>query len=133
MCNNTYIRSLIANKFYQLFPNFQQIRYNAIEGILAYQEECEKESGSSLEHFLDVMTNNADVDRDARCFAYCALRKTGLIDDHANPNIDKINEWFADSNSTQITDEQWKAKCSNFAKDDLCEAAFLLLDCLPYE
>lgn len=112
---------------------FQQIKYTAIEGILAYQEDCEKESGTSLEHFVDVLTENSDLDRSAKCFAYCALRKNGLIDDNANPNIDKINEWFTEDNATQITDEQWKAKCLDFAKDDLCEAAFLLIDCLPYE
>lgn len=98
-----------------------------------YQEDCEKESGSSLEHFVDVITRNSDLDHSAKCFAYCALRKTGLIDDNANPNLDKINEWFAESNTTLFTDEQWKAKCSDLPKDDLCEAAYLLIDCLPYD
>lgn len=81
---------------------------------------------------MDVLTERADLDHSAKCFAYCALRKNGLIDDNANPNMDKINEWFADNNST-LTNEQWKAKCTGFAKDDLCEAAYLLIDCLPYE
>lgn len=126
----------VVNRLVHFYKNeniFQQLKYNAIEGILTYQEECEKESGSSLEHFLDVMTQNVDLDRNAKCFAYCILRKNGLIDNHVNPNDDKINEWFADDNSTQIINEQWRAKCSDFKKDDLCEAAFLLLGCLPYE
>lgn len=109
------------------------MKYNAIEGIIAYQEDCEEESGASLEHFIDVMTKNADLDRSAKCFAFCTLRRNELIDENATPNIDKINEWFADNNSTQITDKHWKEKCLNFAKKDVCEAAFLLLDCLPYE
>lgn len=81
---------------------------------------------------MDVVNQNAEMDRGAKCFAFCILRKNELIDDNANTNITKIKEWFDEDNDTQITDEQL-AKCSNSTKSDLCDAAYSLINCLPYE